>query len=97
MQPLMAGRTKDDQVVQRIVAKVAPFRQMMYVQVFRRTAVLTAPPISFEQPFAQQIVGLGAQLQSRLLLAKWMHRALCVLLVKMAAGKTGEESLRFTL
>ena len=33
--PLMAGRTKCDQVVQSIVAQSASHREMMYLQVFR--------------------------------------------------------------
>ena len=51
--PLMAGHTKCDQVVQCIVAEFAPLRQMMYVQVFRRAAILTPPPISFEHLMAK--------------------------------------------
>jgi hypothetical protein len=53
MLPLMAGNTKCDQVVQSIFAELAPLRQMMYVQVFRRTAILTAPAISFEHSLAE--------------------------------------------
>jgi hypothetical protein len=53
MLPLIAGHTKYDQVVQCIVSELAPLRQMMYVQVFRRTAILTPPPISFEGSMAK--------------------------------------------
>jgi hypothetical protein len=51
--PLMAGRTKGDQVVQSIVTELASLRQMMDVQVNRRTAILTPPPISFEHAAAK--------------------------------------------
>jgi hypothetical protein len=44
----MAGGTKRDQIVQGIVTKFAALREMMHVQVLRGTAILTAPPISFE-------------------------------------------------
>ena len=47
--PVMADHTKSDQVVQCIVAQLAPLRQMMYVQVFQRAAMLTPPPVSFER------------------------------------------------
>ena len=45
---LMAGRTKCDQVVECIVAEFTALRKMMYVQVFRRPAILTPPTISIE-------------------------------------------------
>ncbi len=48
----MANRTECDQIAQGIVTKLAPLRQMMYVQIFRRTAILTAPSISFEHKMA---------------------------------------------
>ena len=51
--PLMAGHTECDQIAQVIVTKFAPLRQMMYVQIFRRTAILTAPSISFEHSMAK--------------------------------------------
>jgi hypothetical protein len=51
--PLMAGRTECDQIVQSIFAELAPLRQVVYVQVFRRTAILTPPPISLEHPLAE--------------------------------------------
>jgi dTDP-D-glucose 4,6-dehydratase len=40
--PLMACCTQCDQVVQCIVPELAPFRQMMYMQVFRRTAIMNS-------------------------------------------------------
>jgi hypothetical protein len=45
----------------------------MYVQVFRRAAILAPPPISFEHPLAKQIVVFDAELQSRTFLAKALH------------------------
>jgi hypothetical protein len=50
---LMAGLTKRDQIVQSIVAELTSFRQMVYVQVFRRTTILTPPAISFEHSAAK--------------------------------------------
>ena len=51
--PLVAGHTKRDQVVECIVAEITPLCQMMYLQVIRRTTVLTSPPISFEHSVAK--------------------------------------------
>jgi hypothetical protein len=51
--PLMASRTKRYQIVQDVVAELAPLCQMMHLQVFRRTTILTAPPIAFEHSVAK--------------------------------------------
>jgi len=44
----VTSSTQCDQVVQRIISQVASFFEMMYLQVFRRTTILTVPPIAFE-------------------------------------------------
>jgi hypothetical protein len=46
---------------------------MMDVQLFRRTTILTPPPVSFEYLVAQKPIFLKVQLQSRLLAAKLLH------------------------
>jgi hypothetical protein len=51
--PLVARHTKRDQVVECIVAEITPLCQMMYLQVIRRTTVLTSPLISFEHSVAK--------------------------------------------
>jgi len=50
---LMANCTKRYQIVQDVVAELAPLCQMMNLQVFRRTAILTAPAIALEHPVAE--------------------------------------------
>ena len=50
---VMAVSTKCNQVVQCIVAELTPLRQMMYMQVFRRAAILAPPAISFEHASAK--------------------------------------------
>ena len=72
----MAGRTECDQVVQGIVPEIAPCNLMMQMQLFRRTAILTSPPISFEHSLAKQIVFLGTKSQSRSLLANLLRCSL---------------------
>jgi hypothetical protein len=67
---LMARRAKCDQVIQVIVAEFAPLRQMMYMQVFWRPAVLTSPSIPFKHSESEYVVVSGVKLQSGLLLAK---------------------------
>ena len=73
MSPSVTDNTQCDQVVQSVVAKFAALHQMMYVQVYRRPAILTPPTISFEYPLAKEIVIFEAELQSGTLLAKALH------------------------
>jgi len=69
----MAFRAKCDQIIQGIIAELAPLRQMVDVQIVRRTTVLTPPPISFEHTLAKQSVVLDTELQSGTLLPKALH------------------------
>lgn len=50
---LMADRTKCDHVVECIVAQLAPFYLMVYLQVLGGTAVLAPPPVAFEHLVTQ--------------------------------------------
>ena len=73
MNRLMAFRAKCDQIIQGIIAELAPLGQMVDVQIVRRTTVLTPPPISFEHTLAKQSVVLDTELQSGALLPKALH------------------------
>ena len=68
--------TQCDQVVQCVVTEFTSLNLMMYLQVFRRTATLTTPPISFEREVTKGLVFLKTQLQSRSSLAEFLHRLL---------------------
>jgi hypothetical protein len=48
----MADGTQGNEVVLCIVAELTSFGQMVDVQLFRGTTILTSPPISFEHMVA---------------------------------------------
>jgi hypothetical protein len=73
VQLAVTAGTQCDQIVQCIVAQLTSLNLMMYLQVSQRTATLTPPRVSFEHAVAKKIVFFYAELQSRSLLAKFLH------------------------
>jgi hypothetical protein len=56
----MTDHAECDEIVQNVVTESASFNQMMHLQVFQRTAILTPPPIPFENSSVKQFVFLAA-------------------------------------
>lgn len=60
--PSVTVNTERNQVIERIVAQLTSFDEMMHLQVFRRTAVLASPSVSLEHSVAQQPICIRAEL-----------------------------------
>ena len=65
--------TERDQIVELIVAELASFGEVVYLQVLWRTAILASPAVPFECLFAEYSVCFGIELLSWAFLLKWRH------------------------
>ena len=62
----MTADAQRDQVFEAVVSKLASRLHMMHLEIFRRTAMLTAPAISAQNLFAKSLVHVRVQSNPRL-------------------------------